>query len=91
MSAIDACRNEYLGFQIWQLVQYKESGPQYIIKSFKNLTNFEYFLSVGVNRKTFYYIKIPISQISQNHQFLQSHILKLYHSMRYAINLCIYS
>ena len=42
MSAIEDCRNEYWGFEIWQLAQYKESGLQYIIKSFKNLTNFEF-------------------------------------------------
>ena len=42
MSAKNACRNEYRGFEIEQLAQYKESGPQYIIKSFKNLTNFEF-------------------------------------------------
>ena len=28
---------------------------------------------------------------SQNHQFLLSHIWKLYHSMSYTINLCIYN
>ena len=43
MSAIDAYRNEYGGFEILQLAQYKEFGPQYIIKSFKNLTNFEFW------------------------------------------------
>ena len=34
MSVIDACRNEYWGFEIEKLAQYKASGPQYIIKSF---------------------------------------------------------
>ena len=43
MSAKNACRNEYRGFEIEQLAQYKESGPKYIIKSFKNLTNFEFW------------------------------------------------
>ena len=42
MSAIDAYRNEYGGFEILQLAQYKEFGPQYIIKSFKIFTNFEF-------------------------------------------------
>ena len=42
MSAKNACRNEYRGFEIEQLAQYKASEPQYIIKSFKNLTNFEF-------------------------------------------------
>ena len=36
-TAIEACRNEYWGFEIQKLAQYKEAGPKYKNKSLKKL------------------------------------------------------